>query len=348
VLGVGDDQPPPPETWSGVVRIDGVRTVAGDLHLPPGTDVRLAAGASLVVHGRLHAEGTAAAPIRFRRADAAAAWGTVALQGRRASGSRLRHCAFDGGSGLASRDGRFEYSGMLSIHDAGDVLVAACAFERSSAVDDVVHAVYADVEFHGCRFGASPSDALDLDLCQATVADCSFADTGNDGIDLMSCDAIVHRCTFTRCGDKGVSVGERTRALVVECRFEDCARGVQAKDDSDALVGNCTVTGGQQALDALRKNWRYGTGGRLEAQRCLLLGAAAAPAADVRSRLVLRDCALDPAPAPAANLLLEDCDACPVAGGAAAARPLSVAIRGRQARAQAIWARLSGDTRGAP
>ncbi len=65
---------------------------------------------------RLIAEGTDDLPIRFISEDPAAdPWGTVALKGKGASGSRLSHCEFVGGSGI--KNDLYEYSAMFSVHD---------------------------------------------------------------------------------------------------------------------------------------------------------------------------------------------------------------------------------------
>ena len=334
LLGIGQDQRPPLENWSGKVRIDGYRTVDSDLVLAPGTDVALGPGACLVLRGRVLAIGNEAEPVRFRRAEAAP-WGAVVLQGSLTSGSRLQHCMFDGGSGAKSVEGLFEYCGMLSVHDSSRVSLEHCTFENSSVVDDVVHAVYAEIEFKDCYFASSPADGLDLDQCNATLQDCEFEDQGNDGLDLMTCNAIVRNCRFTRCGDKGISVGERSRILIAHSQFDDCVIGVQTKDDSDAAVLNCTIRGGTRALDAIVKNWRYGTGGRLTADRCVLLGASSAPMASPNSKLLLRDSTVEPPPQPSINLLLEPAGEGPDQRPHRASLPFSIA--GRHGLATSIW-----------
>ena len=332
--------------WSGTVSIEGTRTIDSDLFLAAGTEVLLGPGACLVIRGRLLANAAESSPIRFRRADSEP-WGAVVLQGPGSSGSRLQHCVFDGGSGSLDDDGLFEYSGMLSVHDAQRISLQECTFQNSTLFDDVVHAVYADIELSACHFHEAPSDGLDLDQCRATVLDCHFHDMGNDGLDLMTCDAIVRDCTFTGCGDKGISIGERSRVLVANSRFADCVFGIQSKDDSDAAALNCTLTGGTRALDTIVKNWRYGKGGRLIANRCKLLGATTAPRADDGSRLVLRDSTVDPTPAAAANLRLEGCDRGPESPAQLPRTELPFSIRGRQGLATSIWQQAPVLRRGA-
>ncbi|MEC7585063.1 MAG: CotH kinase family protein [Planctomycetota bacterium] len=340
LLGIGQDQRPALENWSGKVRIDGYHIVESDIVLAPGTEVTLGPGACLVFRGRVLAAGRETAPIRFQRAGAEP-WGAVALQGTATSGSRLQHCMFDGGSGAKSEEGLFEYCGMFSIHDSSRVSLENCTFENSSIYDDVVHAVYSEVEFQDCYFAASPADGLDLDQCQATLENCRFEGQGNDGLDLMTCNAIVRNCSFTGCGDKGISVGERSRILVAESRFDDCVVGIQTKDDSDAAVLNCTIRGGTRALDAIVKNWRYGTGGRVTADRCVLVGATTPPMASAHSQMILRDSTVEPALQPAANILVAE----PEPAGLRSNLPFS--ISGRHGMATSIWQTAPPNRRGA-
>jgi hypothetical protein len=74
-----------PVVWSGEVPIEGLVELDHDLILAPGTRVLLAPDASLVLRGRMVAQGTADQPLRFEPAGEAP-WGAVALQGPGSSG----------------------------------------------------------------------------------------------------------------------------------------------------------------------------------------------------------------------------------------------------------------------
>lgn len=259
----GIEPTPAMRSWSGTVELSGFERVDGPLTIEPGTMVRLAPGASVEVRGRLTALGTAAHPIVFESTSpdpGSEPWGAVTIIGRGADGSQLAHCQFRGGSGWKSDVG--ESSAMLSVHDVHGFSVVDTSFEDSFLVDDMVHIVYGDARFERCTFSRSLSDALDLDMCAATIIGCRFEDTGNDGIDLMSSVARIEGCTFVRCSDKGASIGERTRVLVSRSRFESCAIGAQVKDDSAALFVDIEMLAGPVGVDAYLKSWRYGTGGR--------------------------------------------------------------------------------------
>lgn len=101
-----------PQQWSGIVHIDGdvVIEETAVVHIAPGTEIVFLPpspgtdrfvdhphffGSELIVRGRIHAGGTAAAPIVFRHVDPAApagSWGGINLV--QTSGSSFRHCHF--------------------------------------------------------------------------------------------------------------------------------------------------------------------------------------------------------------------------------------------------------------
>jgi hypothetical protein len=281
-----------PLVWRGEVKIEEVREIEDVLILEPGTTVRLASGAGLIVRNKLIAEGTADEPIRFLPAtEGQPPWGALVVVGPRATGSVFQHCEFAGGSGL--KGDLFEFSAMFSIHDVAGVNVESCRFHDSRLVDDMVHAVYADVHFRDCEFARAPFDALDLDVCRAVIERCHFSDNGNDAVDLMTTEAVVADTWFERNGDKGISVGEESRLLAVNDCFVENQIGVQAKDGSVAVLYNVDLNGNRHALDAYRKIMWYESGGRIFVYKARVLNNDKTMTAGKRSRIRVHDSYFD-------------------------------------------------------
>lgn len=302
-------QPPAaPTEWSGQRTIEGLVEIPGDLRIAPGTELRMAPGASVLVRGRVEALGTASEPIRFVPTDPETPWGCLALVGRGADGSQLRHCSFAHGSGLKSPLGMFEYSGLLSIHDVRQVRIEHCTFADSLVVDDMLHAVYSELRMEHCSFTRALSDAVDLDHCRATLADCAFLQSGNDGLDLMSSRVLVQGSTFRNNGDKGISVGEDSDLVVLGSTFRDGNLGIQIKDGSRCVAAHCEFIGHSLALNAYQKNWRYGDGGQGTVLASVFRVNAGRATADQRSRLRLVDCFVTPESADGSNVRSEGCD----------------------------------------
>ncbi len=251
-----------PEIWKGDITIEGVRTIRNNLIIKAGTTVKMDEGASLIIHGRLTAEGTEQNPVSFIPARKnQEPWGAVVLRGGDASGSRLRHCEFSGGSGL--KGDLFEYSAMLSVRDVKDVRVDRCYFHDNKIVDDMVHAAYADITFTNSVFERSHSDALDIDIGKVVIERSVFLDSGNDAVDLMTSEAFINETLMKRNSDKGISVGEQSSLFLINSRLVQNEVGLQSKDNSIAVLYNVDLEKNRKALDAYKKNWRYGKGGMI-------------------------------------------------------------------------------------
>ena len=283
---------PDPVIWSGTVTFAGHQILKDDLIIQPGTTVRFAPDATLVLKGRLLAEGTPERPIRFlsQQADQSP-WGAIVLMGQGANGSRLTHCEMAGGSGR--KGDLFEYSAMFSVHDVKDVSVQDCLFRDNRVVDDMVHTVYADIRFERTRFKNAFADALDLDISEAVIIDSRFDNSGNDAVDLMTTRAHVVGSIFVGNGDKGISVGENSQLCAVNNRLVGNAIGVESKDRSTAVLFNHSFVDNKIALHAYKKNWRYGGGGRIFITKSVIFGSEEVAAAKKESAIHLFDSYVD-------------------------------------------------------
>ena len=286
----------PLQDWDGEITVTGTREVEGPVRISAGTTVYLGEGALLRFHDRLLVEGTRERPVRFLPAPGnRKPWGAVVLTGPGASGSRLQHCVFTGGSGVKAD--LFEYSGMFSIHHVEGVRVSDCSFSDNREVDDTVHAVYSEVHFENVLFQRARSDALDLDISNAVIENSRFLESGNDAVDLMTTGAVILGSALIGSGDKGVSVGEGSRLLSIDNLIQGNGIGVQSKDGSTAVLINTTLRDNAVSLNAYRKNWRYGKGGRIFVYKSRIEGEADGISADKRSRITISDSYLSRLPA---------------------------------------------------
>ncbi len=267
----------PPVVIFGEHEFSGLTEIFSDLHIQAGSVLRMAPGASLIVHGQVIANGEEDRPISILPSEAgletgSEPWGTFAVRTNKANGSRFRHVHMLGGSGYM--DGLQEYSAMFSVHSVDDVRIEDCRFQDSFVVDDMVHVVYSkDLVFERCEFVGSLFDALDLDACDARLVDCRFVRSGNDAIDLMMSRAVIVDCEVFRSGDKGVSVGEGTHMVLLNSKIRQCQIGVEVKDGSLARLVGSKFENNPMALHAYRKNWQYGGGGHGIVQDCSVHGS---------------------------------------------------------------------------
>ena len=295
------------QTWTGKVLITGTHIIDHPLVIAAGTEVRLAAGAALIIRGRMTAKGRSDAPIRFLPENPGhAPWGTVALLGEGANGSLLTHCEMFGGSGVKGK--LFEYSSMFSIHNVQDIKVSDCIFRDNKFVDDMVHVVYSSVSFHRSLFRNSFADALDLDISEVTITDSVFENSGNDAVDLMTTRARIVGTRLQGSGDKGVSVGEDSRLIAKDNVVTRNKIGIQSKDASIAVLFSQTFSGNGKALDAFKKNWQYGGGGRIAVSKSQFLENDKPITLDKHSSIQIFDSFMDDPQKRSNNFLLDFVD----------------------------------------
>jgi CotH protein/parallel beta helix pectate lyase-like protein len=281
-----------PRVMSGTMVFNDVEVIHGPVVIMPGTVLRMGPGASLIINGKVKAVGTSDEKIRIVPRDKEQEpWGVFAIRGEAAAGSTFGHCVFSGGSG--HKEPLAEYSAMFSIHAVPDVSIYDCIFRDSQVVDDMVHAVYSTLHFDSCTFTNSLFDALDLDVCTGSVVRCEFIRSGNDALDLMASEIAVKDCLLLESVDKGLSVGEGTKALIINCRMLRCEIGVQIKDGSMAAISNCDFTDNVKAVDAYKKNWRYNAGGSAFLYGCIVEGGESTLTADKYSRIYVHDSWID-------------------------------------------------------
>lgn len=277
----------PTEFWSGVKNLTGVTVLRSDLNIAPGTLLKMAPNASILVYGKVTAIGSDSEPIKIVPAnvDQAVPWGTFAIIGEKANGSILKNAVVEKGSGLKAD--LYEFSGMFSIHDVQNVTVDSVVFKESKLVDDMVHVAYSSVYFNDCTFENSLSDALDIDISSSYITNCKFLNSGNDGLDMMTSKVVVKDSFFHGSADKGLSVGENTQLFLNKSTIENCEIGLQAKDGSLAIIESSLFSDNKQALHAYKKNWRYGSGGFIASYRNRFTGVSKTIEADKKSGIQL-------------------------------------------------------------
>lgn len=277
----------------GVIEVTNTQEVPANVIIAPGTRFVMHPGASVRFWGRVIAKGTKQNPILFEPKDRnQKPWGAVVLQGKATTGSRFEHCHFDLGSGWKAP--YFEYSAMFSVHDSGGVQVHNCNFQDSRVVDDMVHTVYSHVEFHRCQFNNSLMDALDMDICTGKVVNCTFRHSGNDSLDLMTSKIVVDGTAIYDSGDKGISVGENTILLATRLKMVRCFIGIEGKDSSQVYVINSLFDSSTQwAINAFKKNWRYGDGGHVFVHYSQFLNTRGGLNADKHSDVFIENSYLD-------------------------------------------------------
>lgn len=253
----------------------GTWDVAGDLVLPSGFPLALAAGttlrfqpgALLLADAPLTFAGTPAAPVVLEPLDPAAPWAGVIVLG--AAGRSTWSDVVVRATTFAIRGG-WAQTGAVTFYRS-PVTMERVHFDGTQA-EDALNVFGTDLVLTEVVFNGARSDSFDGDFVTGTFERCEFRDGQADGIDVSGADVVARACRFERMGDKAFSIGERSRARIEGGEARDVAVGVASKDASEVEVEGLVVEARHYGLAAFVKKPEYGPA-RLVARGCRLAGA---------------------------------------------------------------------------
>lgn len=219
----------------------GVHDVQGDLlvpddrvlHLPAGTELRLASGAVLVA-GALQAAGTAERPVRIGSQPGARGFSVLVLG---SAPSRCEQLVVEGHDAL--HRGGWQATGGVTFCRA-PVELLHCRFVGALG-EDSLNVIGAQLRFVNCRFDGGPHDLFDGDFVGGEIVDCWFGNSGEDAVDVSGTTLTVRGCTFEAIGDKAFSIGEGSNLVANDNHVRRAAIAVATKDRSQATFERLRV-----------------------------------------------------------------------------------------------------------
>ena len=197
----------------------------------PGTELYLSEGASLIFRGKVLAEGTEEKPIITNASDVNRPWGTFALQGKGASGSKFEYCLWSNGS--KSKVDLVHYPAMFCIHDANDVAVKDCVFTNNEAGSAGMRVGYSNVAVEGCLFTDLKDSALKADSSKVEITSCGFRRCNGKAIDSVMSSIVADKCSFKNITAEALLAREDSSVRTNDSVFIDTGVSVEAQDASD-------------------------------------------------------------------------------------------------------------------
>lgn len=219
--------------------------------IAPGTSIRLGPKASLVFRGQVVAEGLPDRPIRFHGQG----FGAIAIQGKAAARSSLRHVDISGGSG-AVVEGR-HYSGMLNAYDTEHFSLSDARLHGATS-EDLLHLAYVRRGILSrVRVEDGPSDGVDIEHSSVTIRSLTVAGVRDDALDLMAAKVTAKGLNLLDCGDNGVSAGEESEVILTDVLVARCPIGVLVKNASQLVVEDVLVASAKVGLRLERRSDYY-------------------------------------------------------------------------------------------
>ena len=129
----------------------------------------------------------------------------------------------------------------------------------------MLHIVYTNnLILKNSNFQNSYADAIDIDTStNVKITNINVDNAENDCVDFMQTVATISNSKFSNCGDKGLSVGERSNITMNNITISNSKTGLVSKDDSIIKIYDSFIYNNELGMDALKKNWQYGTGGKI-------------------------------------------------------------------------------------
>ena len=242
------------------------------LQIEPGTTLRFAPQAFLLVRGPVSFVGTADQPIVFEglaASDGNAAWQGIVVMEATAP-SEWAHVTIRSTSGI--RYPSWSLTGGVTFYYS-DIKMNKVQF-TGNVGEDALNIIHSNFELDDIGISDTASDAFDSDFSAGTIRGSRFQDIGQigggDAFDLSGSDVTMTDTKFIHINDKALSVGENSKLTADRIVVEDVGTGAASKDRSELHIANSTIKGARVAgLLAYIKKREYGPA-RLTAENTII------------------------------------------------------------------------------
>lgn len=202
--------------------------------IEPGVKITIGDEKSILFHNKFTAVGTAKQKIAFMPSDIA--FGSILIRAND-NDVNINNVHVYGGN-EAYVEGIYA-SGQIVIVDS-NVDIKNSSF-KSSLSDDGINIKYSTVNIDSNTFANNYGDQIDCDYCSGNITNNSFiiikklrGTSETDGLDVSGSNLYIANNYFSGFSDKALSVGEKSKVVVVNNIIDESNIGVAVKDGSDA------------------------------------------------------------------------------------------------------------------
>ncbi|RMD87282.1 MAG: hypothetical protein D6808_01725 [Candidatus Dadabacteria bacterium] len=237
-----------------VLRSDIYVPEGGSLKISPGTVINAASGVSILVEGRLHANGTAEKPIIFSPFKSSEGWGGLALRGEGAKGSSLSHVTFIGGDGF--RKDRVKYEGVLSLHGASKVKVRNVVFKGRGKAQFKLSQYYGSTDSKGLKASNCSKACLKITYGRLSASSVALRNASEAAIASIGSEIDISSFAISQ-SEIGVILKEMSEFNGAEGLIETSNTGIVALDGSRGKVSRVKFLNNDRAVATKRQNKRF-------------------------------------------------------------------------------------------
>jgi hypothetical protein len=208
--------------------------VDGDLRISPGTNLRFAQNAYIIIKGSLTAIGGESNPITLNAA--LDSWkGVYVLNANKKS--YLNNVNISNISSL--EDGLLKLTGGITFYKS-DVDIENVSITNVQA-EDAINIVESSFLLNDVFIDNTLSDGLDSDFSKGSVLHSELLNIGGDGLDFSGSNVLIINTKASNVKDKAVSAGEKSTLNIENSQFSNIGIGVVSKDESAVNVSNTSI-----------------------------------------------------------------------------------------------------------
>ena len=208
--------------------------VDGDLHISPGTNLRFAKNAYIIIKGSLTAIGGESNPITLKAALDSWKGVYVLNAGKK---SYIKNVNISNISSL--EDGLLKLTGGITFYKS-DVDIENVRISNVKA-EDAINIVESSFSLNSVFIDNTVSDGLDSDFSKGSVLHSKLSNIGGDALDFSGSNASIINTKAINVQDKAVSAGEKSALNIENSQFSNIGIGVASKDGSTVNVSNTTI-----------------------------------------------------------------------------------------------------------
>ena len=208
--------------------------LSGNLVIEPGTIIKIAEGASIIINGNIQAIGSSSNKIIFK--SLSKNWNGIYVYNS-PNLSELSNVIIKGTSGI--NENILNLTGGTVFYNA-NVKINNVIFLDNFA-EDGLNIINSEFIIENSNFLNMSSDAFDSDFSSGLINNVTFENINGDATDFSGSNVKIKNIKTQNVKDKAISAGEASNLEIINLISENVGVGVASKDGSTVKITNCSI-----------------------------------------------------------------------------------------------------------